>query len=64
MMGIFLASVGFMFFSVLYVQQGLSSQGKSVACDVFVVMRVCAEPTRRMDRQLESGSNQANSGFR
>ncbi|XP_055277646.1 V-set and transmembrane domain-containing protein 2A [Moschus berezovskii] len=28
MMGIFLAYVGFVFFSVLYVQQGLSSQGK------------------------------------
>ncbi|XP_015864760.1 V-set and transmembrane domain-containing protein 2A isoform X2 [Peromyscus maniculatus bairdii] len=28
MMGIFLASVGFVFFSVLYVQQGLSSQAK------------------------------------
>ena len=30
MMGIFLPYVGFVFFSVLYVQQGLSSQGKSV----------------------------------
>ena len=48
MMGIFLAYVGFVFFSVLYIQQGLSSQGKSeltgkytFARGVCVCMCVC-----------------------
>lgn len=50
-MGIILAYVGFVFFSVLYVQQGLSSQGKSVltgkytfACAVCVcVPSLCSK---------------------
>ena len=42
MMGIFLAYVGFVFFSVLYVQQGLSSQGKSVLTGKYTFARgVC-----------------------
>ena len=56
-MGIFLAYVGFVFFSVLYVQQGLSSQGKSVltgtytfACAVSVF--VCLLCVQRMARQM------------
>lgn len=32
MMGIFLAYVGCLFFSVLYIQQGLSTQGKIAHC--------------------------------
>ena len=42
MMGIFSAYVGFVFFSVLYVQQGLSSQGKSVLPGKYTFARgVC-----------------------
>ncbi|KAF1564517.1 UNVERIFIED_CONTAM: V-set and transmembrane domain-containing protein 2A, partial [Eudyptes pachyrhynchus] len=35
-MGIFLAYVGFIFFSVMYIQQGLSTQGKITYCQIRI----------------------------